>query len=221
MMGKRVRNAAAAAAALACVCLLFRYMGMRIGETFFFADVDDDAVFSEYPELEITERDREWLNTIIQLEEVQKVFSSAENARNEFRLSDTGLDDFYQFPGNDCSISVGKEFWEEADDYVYMIVTFEPAARDQKVLEYGFFVSYSENSDFQCVKQLKVYRPGGGAAMTFDDVKAYYYNFDGALWTEVPGVYLAWADMTIFRFTFPRAEILARNQPAVSSGKGA
>lgn len=222
MMRKRVRNGIIAAALLVgSVCLLFGYMGMRVGKTYLFADVGDAAILSEYPEMEMTEKDQEWLDSLARLEQTQSIFSSVESVKSEFRLSDTGLADFYQLPGNDASISIEKETSAEADDSAYMFVTFEPVTRDQKVLKYGFFVSYGENSECRHMKTLNVYQQGGEPAMTFDNCIARYYNIDGSFLTEVPGVYLAWADMTILRFTFPRAEILSEKAPNAPAKKEA
>ena len=121
-----------------CGYLCLHYTGMRVRKTYLFADVDDSIILLEYPEIEITEKDKEWLDAIVQLEETQKVFASTENVRREFHLSDTDLDGFYQFPRNNCSISVGKELSEGADDYEYMFVTFESLMRDNKILKYVF-----------------------------------------------------------------------------------
>lgn len=191
-----------------CVYLCFHYTGMRVWKTCLFADVDDNIVLLEYPEIEITEKDKEWLDTIVKLEESQKVFASTGNARREFYLSDTDLDDFYRFPRNNCVISVGKELSEGADDYEYIFVTFESLMRDDKILKYVFSASRNRNCEFQYMKTLDVYKATSESTMTFDSLMARYYNTDGTLWTEVPGICLVWGDMTLFSFTLPRAEIL-------------
>ena len=191
-----------------CVYLCFHYTGMRVWKTCLFADVDDNIVLLEYPEIEITEKDKEWLDTIVKLEESQKVFACTENLRREFHLSETDLEDFYWFPRNNCSILVGKELSEGADDYEYVFVTFESLLRDDKILKYVFSASRNRNCEFQYTKTLDVYKANSESTMTFDSLMAKYHNIDGTFWTEVPGICLVWGDMTLFTFTLPRAEIL-------------
>lgn len=197
-------------ATFVCGYLCLHYTGMRVRKTYLFADVDDSIILLEYPEIEITEKDKEWLDAIVQLEETQKVFASTENVRREFHLSDTDLDGFYQFPRNNCSISVGKELSEGADDYEYMFVTFESLMRDNKILKYVFSASRNRNCEFQYMKTLDVYKANSGSTMTFDSLMAKYHNIDGTFWTEVPGICLVWGDMTLFTFILPHAEILSQ-----------
>jgi hypothetical protein len=185
--------------------LLMTYMDTTLLDV----DVSGDAILSEYPELECTEKDAEWLETVLQLERTQSVLSSATEAEEKFRLSDTDLEPFYQFPEDDCLISVSKS--KDAGVYhEYVNVSFSPIVRDEKILSFDFGILIDADGSPFIEKDLHVYKVNREMSMTYDNLTALYLNIDfgSDYWTKVPGVFIIFGDITICTFKFPRAEVL-------------
>lgn len=59
---------------LVFVCICLGLFFLRISTTFLRVNVSEDAILLEYPEMEFTEKDAEWLGTILSHEKTQKVF---------------------------------------------------------------------------------------------------------------------------------------------------
>ena len=95
-------------------------------------EVTPAAVLREYPELELTEEKKAWLDEVFRQEMVQTLLS--ERGEVEFPLADLGLD---RFPGlsEDGTVSVrvdGTAF----DD---VLIGFEPVIRDGKLLQFALY----------------------------------------------------------------------------------
>ncbi len=164
-------------------------------------EVTPAAVLREYPELELTEEKKAWLDEVFRQEMVQTLLS--ERGEVEFPLADLGLD---RFPGlsEDGTVSVrvdGTAF----DD---VLIGFEPVIRDGKLLQFAFSLSLGENGAPKYTGMLSVYRFRGEADTDFRALLAGYYNFDGSFSGYVPGIALVWGDMLIFETPYPRAERL-------------
>ena len=164
-------------------------------------EVTPATVLREYPELEITEERKAWLDEVFRQEMVQTLLS--ERGEVEFPLADLGLD---RFPGlsEDGTVSVrvdGTAF----DD---VLIEFEPVIRDGKLLQFAFSLSLGENGAPKYTGMLSVYRFRGEADTDFRALLAGYYNFDGSFSGYVPGIAFVWGDMLIFETPYPRAERL-------------
>ena len=164
-------------------------------------EVTPATVLREYPELEITEERKAWLDEAFRREIVQTLF--LEKGAAEFPLADLGLD---RFPGlsEDGTVSVrvdGTAF----DD---VLIEFEPVIRDGKLLQFAFSLSLGEDGAPKYTGMLSVYRFRDKADTDFRALLAGYYNFDGPFSGYVPGIALVWGDMLIFETPYPRAERL-------------
>lgn len=164
-------------------------------------EVTPATVLREYPELEITEERKAWLDEAFRREIVQTLF--LEKGAAEFPLADLGLD---RFPGlsEDGTVSVrvdGTAF----DD---VLIGFEPVIRDGKLLQFAFSLSLGEDGAPKYTGMLSVYRFRDKADTDFRALLAGYYNFDGSFSGYVPGIALVWGDMLIFETPYPRAERL-------------
>lgn len=185
------------------ISLLFYATGLRVITSCVLVDVDSNTIVREYPEIEMTANDKEWIDTIIQHEKIQNAFLSDSGSTIQFNLSDTDLDCFSQFPENDCLISVDEGGIASG----FVSISFDPIVRNGKILNFGFAVSFDENCRPKYTKTLNIYRFNSKMDVAFEDLLARYYNFEGSLRAEVPGSTLVWGDMTIFRFIHPRAEV--------------
>lgn len=203
-MNKRSVWLISAFAVVVCIGLLFYATGLRLITSYVFIDVDSNTIVQEYPEIEMTDDDKEWINSVLQHENTQNAFLSNSESIRHFNLTDTDLDYFSQFPENNCLISVDEGGIASG----FVSISFEPIVRNGKILEYSFAVSFDENCHPTYTKALNVYRGHSKMDMTSGNLLAKYYNFDGSLRVKVPGLTLIWGDMTIFRFIYPRAEIL-------------
>ena len=164
-------------------------------------EVTPAAVLREYPELELTEERKAWLDEVFRQEMVQTLPS--ERGEVEFPLADLGLD---RFPGlsEDGTVSV------RVDDTAFddVLIGFEPVIRDGKLLQFAFSLSLGENGAPKYTGMLSVYRFRGEADTDFRALLAGYYNFDGSFSGYVPGIALVWGGMLIFETPYPRAERL-------------
>lgn len=164
-------------------------------------EVTPAAVLREYPELELTEEKKAWLDEVFRQEAVQKSFSEKRPA--EFSLTALGRD---RFPGLPEDGTVSARADGTAFDDV--LIEFEPVIRDGKRLQFAFSLSLGEDGAPKYTGMLRVYRFRGEADTDFRALLAGYYNFDGSFSGDVPGIALVWGDMLIFETPYPGAERL-------------
>lgn len=188
------------------ISLLFYATGLRVITSCVLIDADSNAIILEYPEIEMTTDDKDWIGTIIRHEKTQNAFLSDSGSAVQFNLSDTDLECFSQFPENDCLISVDAGGIASG----FVSISFNPIVKNGEILDFGFAVSFDEHCRPKYTKTLNVYKFDGEIDMTFENLLARYYNFEGSLRAEVPGSTLVWGDMTILRFIHPRAEVFSQ-----------
>lgn len=154
-----------------CICLSLFFL--RISNTFLRANVSEDAILLEYPEMAFTEKDAEWLETVLSHEKTQKVLSSPANSETEFRLLDTDLEPFYQFPKNNCLISASGT----TDGSKVVTASFEPIVKNEKILDFSFSVLSGTGRESSFIKTLSVYKFHSETAIAYNNIMARYWNF--------------------------------------------
>ncbi len=204
-MNKTVKKIFITIIVIAALFPLFYFTGWRAHRSLdHYVDVEYSDIISEYPELAITEQDRDWINALIQSQKVEAEIQKSlarEDHECKFHLEDAAIDYNPLFPKDDCLIDI-----HSSGNHALIRITFEPVARANKAIQFGSVGFYDTEYDFW--KFADVYKGKTKEAMTREHWMASYRIFHNNHFVDVPAFGIYWADMTILKIPLPRAEIL-------------